>query len=57
MSMLASRYIVDKTLPSGSLAAKNPEGIYAQRVNHRDLQVAAPVLEFTADCGLTPGQL
>jgi hypothetical protein len=57
MSMLAGRYIVDKTLPGGSLAAKNPEGVYAQQVNHRDLQVATPVLEFTAECGLTSGQL
>src|SRR5574341_1510525 len=35
MGMLAGRYPSDGSFPSGSRAAKNPAGIYAQRVNQK----------------------
>jgi aryl-alcohol dehydrogenase-like predicted oxidoreductase len=57
MGMLAGRYPVDKPFPEGSRAAANPEGIYAQRVNRRGLQVAARLPEIATRYGLTPGQL
>jgi aryl-alcohol dehydrogenase-like predicted oxidoreductase len=57
MGMLAGRYAVDKSFPKGSRAADNPQGIYAQRVNRRGLQVAARVPEIATRYKLTPGQL
>jgi aryl-alcohol dehydrogenase-like predicted oxidoreductase len=56
MGMLAGRYPVDQPFPEGSRAAANPEGIYAQRINRRGLQVAARVPEIGARYGLTPAQ-
>jgi len=57
MGMLAGRYPVDASFPSGSRAAANPQGIYAQRINRRGLEVAACVPEIAVDYGLTPAQL
>jgi aryl-alcohol dehydrogenase-like predicted oxidoreductase len=57
MGMLAGRYPLDKALPAGSRAAANPQGIYAQRINRRGLEVAAQVPEIAARYGLTPGQV
>ncbi len=57
MGMLAGRYPVDQTFPKGSRAAANPQGIYAQRINRRGLEVAARVLEIAAQYGLSPAQL
>jgi aryl-alcohol dehydrogenase-like predicted oxidoreductase len=57
MGMLASRYSLDLTFPNGSRAAANPQGIYAQRINRRGLEVAAHVPELAARYGLTPAQV
>jgi aryl-alcohol dehydrogenase-like predicted oxidoreductase len=57
MGMLAGRYPLDQTFPAGSRAAANPQGIYAQRINRKGLEVAARVPEIAARHGLTPGQL
>ncbi len=57
MGMLAGRYPVDQTFPKGSRAAANPQGIYAQRINRRGLEVAARVPEIAAQYGLSPAQL
>ena len=57
MGMLAGRYPVDTTFPSDSRAAANPNGIYAQRINRRGLEVAARVPGIAARYGLTPAQL
>ncbi|NIV38493.1 MAG: aldo/keto reductase, partial [Anaerolineae bacterium] len=57
MGMLAGRYPVDAAFPTGSRAAANPQGIYAQRINRRGLEVAAHVPEIAARYGLTPAQL
>jgi aryl-alcohol dehydrogenase-like predicted oxidoreductase len=57
MGMLARRYPVDGTFPTGSRAAANPQGIYAQRINLRGLEVAARVPEIAALYDLTPAQL
>jgi aryl-alcohol dehydrogenase-like predicted oxidoreductase len=57
MGMLAGRYPVDATFPSGSRASANPQGIYAQRINRRGLEIAARVLAIAAGFGLTPAQL
>ena len=57
MGMLAGRYPVDTAFPSDSRAAANPQGIYAQRINRRGLEVAALVSGIAADYGLTPAQL
>ena len=57
MGMLAGRYPIDAAFPGGSRAAANPQGIYAQRINRRGLEVAARVPEIAARYGLTPAQL
>lgn len=57
MGMLAGRYPVDQPFPKGSRAAANPQGIYAQRINRRGLEVAARVPEIATRYGLTPAQL
>lgn len=57
MGMLAGRYPVDGSFPAGSRAAKNPQGIYAQRVNRRGAEVGARIAELASKYGLTPGQL
>jgi aryl-alcohol dehydrogenase-like predicted oxidoreductase len=57
MGMLAGRYPIDAAFPGGSRAAANPQGIYAQRINRRGLEVAAHVPEIAARYGLTPAQL
>jgi aryl-alcohol dehydrogenase-like predicted oxidoreductase len=57
MGMLAGRYPVDTAFPSDSRAAANPQGIYAQRINRRGLEVAARVPGIAANYGLTPAQL
>jgi aryl-alcohol dehydrogenase-like predicted oxidoreductase len=57
MGMLAGRYPVDATFPGDSRAAANPQGIYAQRINRRGLEVAARVPEIAAQYNLTPAQL
>ena len=57
MGMLAGRYPVDTAFPSGSRAAANPQGIYAQRINRRGLEVAARVPDLAARYDLTPAQL
>ncbi len=57
MGMLAGRYGVDARFPEGSRAAKNPQGIYAQRINRRGLRVAAQLQDVAKKCRLTPGQL
>jgi len=63
MGMLARRYSLEdtspaeKAFPKGSRAAANPQGIYAQRVNRRGIEVGARVAELASKFGLTPGQL
>lgn len=57
MGMLAGRYPVDSPFPKGSRAAANPQGIYAQRINRKGLQVSARLPEIAAQYGLTAGQL
>ena len=57
MGMLAGRYPVDAAFPTGSRGAANPQGIYAQRINRRGLEVAARVPEIAARYDLTPAQL
>jgi len=57
MGMLAGRYPVDGSFPRGSRAAADPQGIYAQRINQKGLQVGARVPDIAAQYGLTPGQL
>jgi aryl-alcohol dehydrogenase-like predicted oxidoreductase len=57
MGMLAGRYPVDRPFPEGSRAAANPQGIYADRINRRGLQVAARVPEVASRYGLTPAQI
>jgi aryl-alcohol dehydrogenase-like predicted oxidoreductase len=57
MGMLAGRYPPDQPFPPGSRAAANPQGIYAQRINRRGLEVAARVPKIASEYGLTPGQL
>ncbi|MFN2166028.1 MAG: aldo/keto reductase, partial [Anaerolineae bacterium] len=57
MGMLAGRYPLDRPFPEGSRAAANPQGIYAQRINQRGLEVAGRVSEIAARYGLTPAQL
>jgi aryl-alcohol dehydrogenase-like predicted oxidoreductase len=57
MGMLAGRYLPEAPFPPGSRAAANPQGIYAQRINRRGLEVAARLPEIAARFGLTPGQL
>jgi aryl-alcohol dehydrogenase-like predicted oxidoreductase len=56
MGMLAGRYPVDQAFPEGSRAAANPQGIYAQRINRRGLEVAARLPEIAARYGLAPAQ-
>jgi aryl-alcohol dehydrogenase-like predicted oxidoreductase len=56
MGMLAGRYPLDKPFPRDSRAAANPQGIYAQRVNRRGLEVAAGIPQIAARYGLLPGQ-
>jgi aryl-alcohol dehydrogenase-like predicted oxidoreductase len=57
MGMLVGRYPVDEPFPEGSRAARDPQGIYAQRINRRGLVAAARVPEVAARVGLTAGQL
>lgn len=57
MGMLAGRYPADGSLPEGSRAAQNPQGIYAQRVNRRGAEVGARVAALAPKYGVTPGQL
>ena len=57
MGMLAGRYPLDADFPTGSRAAANPQGIYAQRINRRGLKAAARVPEIAARYDLTPAQL
>lgn len=57
MGMLAGRYPLDQPFPEGSRAAANPQGIYAQRINQRGLEVARRVPEIAARYGLTPAQV
>jgi aryl-alcohol dehydrogenase-like predicted oxidoreductase len=57
MGMLAGRYPLDQSFPEGSRAAANPQGIYAQRINRKGLEVAARVPEIASRYGLTPGQV
>jgi aryl-alcohol dehydrogenase-like predicted oxidoreductase len=57
MGMLAGRYPLDRPFPEDSRAAANPQGIYAQRINRRGLEVAARVPPIAARYGLSPAQL
>jgi aryl-alcohol dehydrogenase-like predicted oxidoreductase len=57
MGMLAGRYPLDRPFPEGSRAAADPQGIYAQRINRRGLEVAARVPAIADGYGLTPGQV
>ena len=57
MGMLAGRYPVDGSFPKSSRAAANPQGIYAQRINRRGLEVAARVPDIAARYGLTAAQV
>lgn len=57
MGMLAGRYPADGSYPGGSRAAKNPTGIYAQRVNRKGAQIGARLTELAPKYGLTAGQL
>jgi aryl-alcohol dehydrogenase-like predicted oxidoreductase len=57
MGILAARYPVDGSFPSGSRAAKNPTGIYAQRVNRKGARIGARLAELAPKYGLTAGQL
>ena len=57
MGMLAGRYPADGSYPSGSRAAKNPTGIYAQRVNRKGARIGARLAELAPKYGLTAGQL
>lgn len=56
MGMLAGRYPLGKRFPEGSRAAASPQGIYAQRINRKGLEVAARVPEIAAGYGLTQAQ-
>ncbi|MGC9333307.1 MAG: aldo/keto reductase [Anaerolineae bacterium] len=57
MGMLAGRYPPDTTFPKGSRAAANPQGIYAERINRRGVEVGAKVAEIATRYGLTAAQL
>lgn len=57
MGMLAGRYPVGQGFPQGSRAAANPQGIYAQRINRRGLEVASQVPEIAERYDLTAAQL
>lgn len=57
MGMLAGRYPLDITFPKGSRAAANPQGIYAERINRRGIEVGAKVAEIATRYGLTAAQL
>jgi aryl-alcohol dehydrogenase-like predicted oxidoreductase len=57
MGMLAGRYPLERPFPAGSRAAANPQGIYAQRINRKGLEVANQVPEIAERFGLTPAQL
>lgn len=57
MGMLAGRYSSDASFPEGSRAAKNPEGIYAQRINRRGVRIGSQVAKLAGEYGLTAGQL
>jgi len=57
MGMLAGRYPPDASFPEGSRAAKNPEGIYAQRINRRGARIGSQVAKLAGEHGLTAGQL
>jgi len=57
MGMLAGRYPVDGSFPSGSRAAKNPTGIYAQRINRRGARIGARLAELAPKYGLSAAQL
>jgi aryl-alcohol dehydrogenase-like predicted oxidoreductase len=63
MGLLAGRYTLEdtspaeKAFPEDSRAAANPQGIYAQRINRRGIEVGARVAELAPEFGLTPGQL
>jgi 1-deoxyxylulose-5-phosphate synthase len=56
MGMLAGRYPLDATFPAGSRAAANPQGIYAQRVNRRGVEIGARLAGIAARYGLTAAQ-
>jgi 1-deoxyxylulose-5-phosphate synthase len=57
MGMLAGRYPPDLTFPKGSRAAANPQGIYAERINRRGIEVGARVVDIARSYGLTAAQL
>ena len=57
MGMLAGRYPPSDKFPHGSRAAASPEGIYAQRIRRRGLDVAAAVVSMAQEYNLTPAQL
>src|SRR5437899_11778425 len=57
MGMLAGRYPPDASFPEGSRAARNPEGIYAQRINRRGARIGSQVAKLADEHGLTAGQL
>ena len=57
VGMLAGRYPLDQPFPEGSRAAANPQGIYAQRINRRGLEVASYVPQIAATYGLSPAQI
>jgi 1-deoxyxylulose-5-phosphate synthase len=57
MGMLAGRYPSDGSFPDGSRAARNPEGIYAQRINRRGARIGEQMSKLAETYGLTAGQL
>ncbi|MCL7452453.1 MAG: aldo/keto reductase [Anaerolineae bacterium] len=57
MGMLAGRYPLDLTFPKGSRAAANPQGIYAERINRRGVEVGAEVVKMAQGYGLSASQL
>ena len=57
MGMLAGRYPLDLSFPQGSRAAANPQGIYAERINRRGVEVGAKVADIAESYGLTAAQI
>jgi aryl-alcohol dehydrogenase-like predicted oxidoreductase len=57
MGMLAGRYPADGSFPAGSRAGRNPEGIYAQRINRRGARIGEQMGKLAETYGLTAGQL
>jgi 1-deoxyxylulose-5-phosphate synthase len=57
MGVLAGRYPISGAFPEGSRASRNPQGFFAERVNHRGIAIGAHLSALAPQYGLTPGQL